>query len=69
MEDNSNYEIDIIDLLKKLNISISLKYSILIFISGLTLIATPGGIGTAIKSQILKKLDRYTMTWLKHPSF
>lgn len=42
-------------LLKKLNISISLKYSILIFISGLTLIATPGGIGTAIKSQILKK--------------
>jgi len=42
-------------LLKKLNISISLKDSILIFISGLTLIATPGGIGTAIKSQILKK--------------
>jgi glycosyltransferase 2 family protein len=42
-------------LLKKLNIPISLKYSILIFISGLTLIATPGGIGTVIKSQILKK--------------
>ena len=42
-------------LLKKLNISISLKDSIIIFISGLTLIATPGGIGTAIKSQILKK--------------
>ena len=42
-------------LLKKLNIPISLRDSILIFISGLTLIATPGGIGTAIKSQILKK--------------
>ena len=42
-------------LLRKLDIHISLKDSILIFISGLTLIATPGGIGTAIKSQILKK--------------
>ena len=42
-------------LLKKLNVPISVKDSILIFISGLTLIATPGGIGTAIKSQILKK--------------
>lgn len=42
-------------LLKKLNVPISVKDSVLIFISGLTLIATPGGIGTAIKSQILKK--------------
>jgi glycosyltransferase 2 family protein len=42
-------------LLKKLDIDISLKNSILIYLSGLTLIATPGGIGTAIKSQILKR--------------
>ena len=42
-------------LLKKLDIDISLKDSILIYLSGLTLIATPGGIGTAIKSQILKR--------------
>lgn len=42
-------------LLKKLNVPISLKHSIIIFIAGLSLIATPGGVGTAVKSQILKK--------------
>lgn len=42
-------------MLRKLGISIPLKESIKIFIAGLSLIATPGGIGTAIKSHILKK--------------
>ena len=41
-------------LLKQLSIEIPVKTSIMIFISGLSLIATPGGMGTAIKSQILK---------------
>lgn len=42
-------------LLKKLDIILSFKESIHIFISGLSLIITPAGIGTAIKSHILKK--------------
>ena len=42
-------------ILQKLKISIPLKESIKIFLSGISLIATPGGAGTAIKSQILKK--------------
>ena len=42
-------------MLRKLGISIPLKESIKIFIAGLSLIATPGGVGTAIKSHILKK--------------
>lgn len=42
-------------ILKKLGIDISLNESIKIFISGISLIATPGGAGTAIKSHILKK--------------
>jgi glycosyltransferase 2 family protein len=42
-------------ILKKLGIDISLNESVKIFISGISLIATPGGAGTAIKSHILKK--------------
>jgi len=42
-------------LLKKLEISLSFKESMHIFISGLSLIVTPAGIGTAIKSHIIKK--------------
>ena len=42
-------------LLKKLNIHISFKESIRIFIAGISLVATPGGVGTAVKSHILKK--------------
>ena len=42
-------------LLKKLNIPIRTKDSVVIFIAGLSLIATPAGIGTAVKSQVLKK--------------
>ena len=42
-------------MLKKIGIDIPLKESIKIFISGISLIATPGGAGTAIKSHILKK--------------
>ena len=42
-------------MLNQIGISISLKTSIAIFISGISLIATPGGAGTAIKSHILKK--------------
>ena len=42
-------------LLQKLEIKISIKESIKIFVAGLSLIATPAGIGTVIKSYILKK--------------
>lgn len=42
-------------MLRKLGISIPLKESIKIFMAGISLIATPGGAGTAIKSYILKK--------------
>ena len=42
-------------MLKKLGINIPLKEGIKIFIAGISLIATPGGAGTAIKSHILKK--------------
>jgi glycosyltransferase 2 family protein len=42
-------------ILQKLGINISLNESVKIFISGISLIATPGGAGTAIKSHILKK--------------
>lgn len=42
-------------MLKKLGINIPLKDGIKIFIAGISLIATPGGAGTAIKSHILKK--------------
>lgn len=42
-------------MLTKLGISISLKEGIKIFIAGISLIATPGGAGTAIKSHILKE--------------
>lgn len=42
-------------MLRKLGISIPLKESIKIFMAGISLIATPGGAGTAIKSHILKK--------------
>jgi uncharacterized protein (TIRG00374 family) len=42
-------------MLKKLGINIPLNKSIKIFIAGISLIATPGGAGTAIKSHILKK--------------
>ena len=42
-------------MLDKLGIKISLFESIKIFLAGISLIVTPGGIGTGIKSQILKK--------------
>ena len=42
-------------LLQKLEIKISIKESIKIYVAGLSLIATPAGIGTVIKSYILKK--------------
>ena len=42
-------------LLKSLGISLKLSESITIFIAGISLIATPGGAGTAIKSHIIKK--------------
>jgi uncharacterized protein (TIRG00374 family) len=42
-------------MLKKLGINIPLNEGIKIFIAGISLIATPGGAGTAIKSHILKK--------------
>jgi len=46
-------------LLQKLSINLPIKESIKIFIAGLSLIATPGGAGTAIKSHILKeKFDK-----------
>jgi len=42
-------------LLNQLKIQISFKESLKIFLAGLSLALTPGGIGTAIKSRILKK--------------
>ena len=42
-------------MLKKLGIIIPLNEGIKIFIAGISLIATPGGSGTAIKSHLLKK--------------
>jgi len=42
-------------MLGRLEIKLPLLESIKIFLSGISLIATPGGAGTAIKSQILKK--------------
>jgi uncharacterized protein (TIRG00374 family) len=42
-------------MLKKLGINIPLNKGIKIYISGISLIATPGGAGTAIKSHVLKK--------------
>lgn len=44
-------------LLSKLNIDYSYKKSLKIFVAGMSLIITPGGIGTAIKSHIIKKKD------------
>ena len=47
------YECEVLNIinpkLNKIEINISLKTSIVIFISGISLIATPGGAGTAIK--------------------
>jgi len=43
--------------LKKLGFSITLKQSLVIFISGLSMSATPGKIGLLIKSQMLKKVS------------
>ena len=42
-------------ILEKLDIKIGIKNSVLLFISGLSMRFTPGGIGTLIKSHILKK--------------
>jgi len=42
-------------LLLKLRINLPLKESMKIFTAGLSLIVTPGGMGTAIKSHIIKK--------------
>lgn len=42
-------------MLKKLGILLPLNESIRIFVAGISLIATPGGMGTAIKSHIIKK--------------
>ena len=41
-------------MLKKIGVNLSVRQSVKIFIAGISLIATPGGAGTAIKSQILK---------------
>ena len=45
-------------LLQKISILLSLKFSVQLFISGLSMIITPGGSGQIIKSQILK--DKYS---------
>lgn len=41
--------------LQKIEVNISFKDNIKIYLAGLSLVSTPGGIGMAIKSQILKK--------------
>ncbi len=43
--------------LKKMGYEITLKESLVIFVSGLSMSATPGKIGLLIKSQMLKKLS------------
>jgi len=42
-------------MLRQIGVNIPQRESVKIFIAGISLIATPGGAGTAIKSQILKK--------------
>lgn len=42
-------------LIRALNISISLKKSVLIYLAGLSLVVTPLGVGQIIKSHIIKK--------------
>ena len=42
-------------LLRKISVKLSLKFNIQLFISGLSMIITPGGSGQIIKSQILKE--------------
>lgn len=46
-------------LLKKINIQISLKDCVLLYLSGLSMIMTPGGSGELIKSYFLKKKFGY----------
>jgi glycosyltransferase 2 family protein len=48
--------------LRVLNIKISIKKSILIYISGISLTATPGSSGQAIKSQIMKNQLGYALS-------
>jgi len=42
-------------LLRKISVKLSLKFNIQLFISGLSMLITPGGSGQIIKSQILKE--------------
>lgn len=42
-------------ILKSIDIQLSLRQSVIIFTSGLSMLVTPGGSGTAIRSYILKK--------------
>jgi hypothetical protein len=48
--------------LRVLNINISIKQSILIYIAGLSLMVTPVGFGQVIKSQIIKKQFGYSIS-------
>jgi glycosyltransferase 2 family protein len=48
--------------LRVLDIAIPLKKSILIYLAGLVLAATPAGLGQAIKSQILKRQFGYSIS-------
>lgn len=48
-------------LLKKINVNLSLKNSLLLFFAGLSMIVTPGGSGELIKSYFLKKKYGYDM--------
>lgn len=50
-------------LLKKLKINISIKDSIKYFVTGLSLVATPGGAGTAIKLHLIKKKFGYAISY------
>lgn len=49
-------------LLQQLNKPISFKKSVKIFLGGLSLALTPGGLGTAIKSVLLKKHFNYSIS-------
>ena len=49
-------------LLRALGINMSVKKSILLYITGLSLTATPGGSGQIIKSQIIKKKFGYEIS-------
>ena len=49
-------------LFKKISVDISMKDNLLIFFSGLSMIATPAGSGGVIKSYFLKKKHGYAIT-------